>query len=188
MDETNPTPTPEPTPTPAPTPEPTVHPAEFRKLKKEREELAKRLEAIEAERKKAADASMSELDRIKAERDELAKHRDEATSLAKLLESDRDERLAALPEEIRATAEEAIDGLPLAAQLKQLKVFASLASKAAAPRNATVERGGPATGKRLPTKAEYMANPGGYRLTFAELQEIDAAEGGGRSSGNPFGF
>jgi hypothetical protein len=189
MDETNPTPAPEPTPTPAPTPEPTIHPAEFRKLKKEREELAKRLEAIEADRKKAADASMTELDRIKAERDELAKIRDEHTSTVKLLEADRDERIAALPEEIRKVAEEAIDGLRLDAQLRQLKVFASLAGKAVAPRDARVERGGPAPAKRLPTASEIEANPDLLKgRSFAELQEIAQANGIGAASNNPFGF
>jgi hypothetical protein len=166
----------------------TVPLAELLKERKSRQEMEAKIKELEAAHKRADDEKLPEAEKIKKQIAEAEALRGEHTAAVALLTSDRDERLTALPEEIRKTATEAIDGLPLAAQLKQLKVYAALTGKTA-PRNATVERGGPAGGKRLPTAAEIEANPGLLTgKSFKELQEIAAANGIGTATGNPFGF
>lgn len=142
-----------------------IHPAEFRKLQRQLSAIARERDALKANADKASSAQLSEVEKARKERDDFAAFKSKYERATAVLETDRDAILEELPQAARDAAAEAIEGLPVEDQLKQLRVFKALAKSSEppakpAPKGAPVARHPPAGGKPAPSAEEIKANPG----------------------------
>jgi ABC-type transporter Mla subunit MlaD len=141
-------------------------PAENSTIRQMREQLKQTNKAL-ADAQKAlkdkADAELSELERLTKRVQELEPLTEAQTKLQSVIEKMLEEELTALPEDKKEAAQEIIEGLEVADQLKKLRAFKRAlptAADTAPPKAAAMGAAGkPATGSPASAAPKPAANP-----------------------------
>ena len=162
--------------------EPQLHPAEIRKLQKAAKAVQQELDAMKAERVKAEEAKLSEVEQLRKRIAEFDKVKANEDRYAGRLNAYGDALLSGLPEALRGKAQEKLEALSLApdGRLDLLELFASMSAPALKepPRPAPGARG-PLSPSAPLTAASIAADRDALRrLTPEERQKLLTEMGG----------